>query len=63
MSRLSEKIAESIHDHDIEMLAGVMNEVLGRFSVFNGSDGILVADVREEITDAFDSYMNNKIAN
>ena len=59
---LSEKIAEQVHDHDVEMLAEVMNLVLGRFSVFNGSDGILVEDVREEITDAFDAYMND-IAN
>ena len=58
MSKLSDRIAEKIKEHDIAILGEVENEVLARFSVFNGSDGILVEDVRDEIIDAFDDYMN-----
>lgn len=59
MSNLKEKIADMVEQHDVEMLAELMNVLLGRFENLNGADGILVGDVRDEIVDVFDDYMNN----
>lgn len=58
MSNLKEKISEMIERHDAEILSKLQETLLGRFANLNGADGILVEDVRDEIIDVFDEYIN-----
>ena len=58
MSNLKEKISEMIEQHDAEVLSKLQEMLLGRFANLNGADGILVEDVRDEIVDVFDEYVN-----
>ena len=58
MSNLKDKIAEMIEQHDSEILSKLQETLLARFANLNGADGILVEDVRDEIVDVFDEYIN-----
>lgn len=58
MSNLKEKISEMIEQHDAEILSKLQEMLLERFAYLNGADGILVEDVRDEIIDVFDEYIN-----
>ena len=58
MKDYQDKIAEMIERHDAEILSKLQETLLGRFANLNGADGILVEDVRDEIIDVFDEYIN-----
>lgn len=59
MSQMTEKMTKMVVDHDINMLGDLENVLLSRFGNLNGSDGILVEDVRDEIADVFDELINH----
>ena len=59
MSLVSEKIADEIKRHDIELVNNVINAMFERFSHLNGSEGILVDYVRDEIKEVRDVFINH----
>ncbi|MBO7386976.1 MAG: hypothetical protein J6Y02_11790 [Pseudobutyrivibrio sp.] len=58
MGRLEERVAQMVTDHDVELVNRIQNQLMSRFENLNGSDGILVEYVRDEIADVCDDFMN-----
>lgn len=58
MSRLEERVAQMVTDHDVELVNRIQNQLMSRFENLNGSDAILIEYVRDEILDVCDDFMN-----